>query len=159
MQNEQLSLGIETKPHSSETFIVLSLKEKYFEQMLDGYKRYEYRRKFINRPVTAFIYLVSPVKSVTGIVKLGKPIIGSAHEIAQICENEEPGTGAYEATLKYLEGLEKGFAIPVLSVEKIDPVSLQELRDRFKFVAPQSYMIIDNKPELLTFLQSRRKNV
>lgn len=53
--------------------------------------------------MTAFIYLVSPVKAISGIVRLGKPIIGSVHEIAEICENEEPGTGAFNATLKYLE--------------------------------------------------------
>lgn len=60
--------------------------------------------------MTAFIYLISPVQAISGIVRLGKTIIGFVHEITQICEDEESGTGAYDATLKYLEGLEKGYA-------------------------------------------------
>lgn len=154
---EQLSLEIDTKAPSNEIFIVLSLKDIYLEKMLDGRKKYEYRRRFVNRPVTAFIYLVSPVKSIAGIVKFGQPIVESPHEIARIRESEEPNMGAYDGMLKYLGGLEKGYAVPILSVEKIDPVSLDELRNRFKFVAPQSYMIINDKPELLTFLQSRSR--
>lgn len=148
---------IETKTHSNETFIALSLKEVYLGKMWNGYKKYEYRRRFINRPVTAFIYLVSPVRSIAGIVKFGQPIVKPPHEIAQIREREEPNMGGYDGMLKYLDGLDKGYAIPVLSVEKIDPVSLAELRERFKFVVPQSYMIINEKPELLTFLQSRSR--
>ena len=39
---------------------------------MNGDKIYEYRKRFCNEPVIAYMYVSVPVKAVTGIVHLGK---------------------------------------------------------------------------------------
>ena len=49
-----------------------------------------------------------------------------------------------------------GYAIPVKKITLIEDVSLEELKSKFlDFVPPQSYYILDRKPELLNFLNSK----
>ena len=50
-----------------------------------------------------------------------------------------------------------GYAIPVLRMIEIEPVSLSELQKKFvDFVIPQSYYMLNNKNELLDFLLSKK---
>ncbi len=58
-------------------YILISLKKVYFDLMLEGKKKYEFRRKFLNIPCAAFLYISSPVSKVCGVAKLGEPIIES----------------------------------------------------------------------------------
>ena len=37
--------------------LIISIEKKYFDLMLKGLKKYEFRRKFINDPCNAFIYI------------------------------------------------------------------------------------------------------
>lgn len=51
-----------------------------------------------------------------------------------------------------------GYAIPIEEINPIEEVPLSELQKNFpNFVVPQSYYILDKKPELLSFLESRER--
>ena len=134
--------------------ILLSLHESYFEEIKKGIKRYEYRKRYVKQPSFAYIYCTSPAKAVKGIVVFDTPIIGSPELISEISEKE---TGEGALTAEYLKGSNKGHAIPVVSWQEIEPISLDELRAHIAgFVPHQSYYRLDNKPELLEYLKSRK---
>lgn len=53
---EQLSLDLEITD-----CLLLSLRPGPYDRIKSGMKKYEYRRKFINRQANAFVYVSSPV--------------------------------------------------------------------------------------------------
>lgn len=148
MENEQLSMDLGLPP-----CLLLSLHPGPYNEMKNGIKEYEYRRKFIDGPSRAFIYVSAPVKAVVGLIEFGAPIIDTPERIVDIAEKEK--SGSWQGTKEYLSGLEKAYAIPVLSLREMAPVSLAELRQKFQFTAPQSYFYLNHKPELLSFLEER----
>lgn len=133
--------------------IILSLRPKPYTSILNGTKNYEFRRKFLRESVLAFIYVSSPTKEIRGYIEFGKPIVDSIDRIADIAEQEK--LGSREGTLKYMNGLEIGFAIPILSIREIQPISLKELRYKYNFTAPQSYINIQSNLSLKEDLLKR----
>lgn len=135
--------------------IILSLQPKPYNNILNGTKKYEYRRKFLKESVNAFIYVSSPIKEIRGYLDFGQPIIDKVERIGEIAEQEK--IGGANGIKRYMDGLETGFAIPILSIREIKPLSLEELRDKFDFTAPQSYINIDSIPKLKEVLVQRLK--
>ena len=101
------------------------------------------------------IYISKTKKSIVAKIKFGEPIIADANTIALIAEQEEPGS--YNGMMEYLYN-DIGYAIPVEEIIPIEEVSLSKLQQQFSnFVVPQSYYLLDKKPELLSFLDSRER--
>ncbi len=119
--------------------LLLSLQPRYWPLIVSGVKRYEYRRSFRADAVRAYIYLSSPRKEIAGFVDFGTPVIDTPERIADLAEQE--CSGSRRRMLDYLQGCEKGFAIPIL-----------ELKERFRFTAPQGYMVLDRHPTLRDFI-------
>ncbi len=137
------------------TCVLMSLREEYYEAMLNGRKHYEYRTRYLKEQSEAYIYISKTKKCIVAKIKFGEPIIGDAKTIATIAEREEPG--CYQAMIEYLNN-NVGYAIPVEEITSIEEVPLFELQQQFpKFVVPQSYYILDKKPKLLAFLESKEK--
>ena len=68
--------------------ILLSMKPYWFEKIMSGEKIYEYRTRFANEELVAYIYVSQPVCAITGILHLGrKEYLQSWRE--EHCENEE----------------------------------------------------------------------
>jgi len=174
MTNEFVQLGLgfdveETTPGSSsvkkdqtkELYLLLSLRPPYYYQMKAGTKKYEYRRKFVHQPTTTFLYLgTTPADPLSGSipakVRFGTPIVDHPSRIGELAEDQKPGSSA--SILAYMADREKGYAIPVLSVEEIETVRHAELKARFpRFCPPQSYLVLNNYPDLLTFLLERSR--
>jgi len=148
----QLSLLGETKRQSP--YILMSLREEYFEQMKKYNKKFEYRTRYLKEPTTAFIYISKTKKSIVGKIDFGTPIIDKSENISEIAENEHPG--CYQQMMKYLSA-GVGYAIPVKKITLIEEVILEELTNKFPgFVVPQSYYILDKKPELLNYLLQKK---
>ena len=146
--NGQLSFFEESKKN-----ILLSLREEYYNQMLDGSKKYEYRTRYLKEETIAYIYISKTLKKIVAKIEFGEPIIGTAKEIATIAEEEQPG--CYQDMLAYMYN-DIGYAIPVKNIVPIEEVSLEEMKSKFPdFVPPQSYYILDKKPEMLDFLNNR----
>lgn len=135
--------------------VLMSLREEYYDAMLEGRKHYEYRTRYLKEASNAYIYISKTKKSIVAKIKFGEPIIGDAQTIATIAEQEEPGS--YNGMMDYLYN-NIGYAIPIEEITPIEEVPLSELQQNFpNFVVPQSYYILDKKPELLSFLESRER--
>lgn len=150
MNWSQISLFNQTEPPN---YVLLSLQEKPYLEIKSGKKIYEYRTRYQKIPTTVFVYVSQTVKKIMAIMEFGTPIIGTDKEISELSERIKPGS--YAGMMEYLhKGV--GYAIPVLKMIEIEPVSLGELQKRFvDFVVPQSYYMLNNKKELLDFLLSR----
>ena len=135
--------------------VLMSLREEYYDAMLEGRKHYEYRTRYLKEASDAYIYISKTKKSIVAKIKFGEPIIGDAQTIATIAEQEEPES--YNGMMEYLYN-NIGYAIPIEEITPIEEVPLSELQQNFpNFVVPQSYYILDKKPELLSFLESRER--
>ncbi|MBQ8392327.1 MAG: hypothetical protein IJX51_01010 [Clostridia bacterium] len=151
MNNEQLSMFEEEK-----TYVLMSLREEFFNEMKSGKKIYEFRKQYCKKPTIAYIYISKKTKAIKGIVEFGEPIFGTSEEIGTLSEKCNPGS--YHNIIKYLDK-GKGCALPILKVYEISEVSLELLRSKFPgFVAPQSYYLLNKKTDLLSFLLSLNKN-
>ena len=135
--------------------VLMSLREEYYDAMLEGRKHYEYRTRYLKEASDAYIYISKTKKSIVAKIKFGEPIIGDAQTIATIAEQEEPES--YNGMMEYLYN-NIGYAIPIEEITPIEEVPLSELQQNFpNFVVPQSYYILDKKPELLSFSESRER--
>lgn len=150
MNLSQISLFNQKEPAN---YVLISIREKPYLEIKSGKKIYEYRTRYQKNPTTAFVYVSRTVKKIMAIIEFGTPIIGTDKEISELSEKTNPGS--YAGMMEYLhKGV--GYAIPVLKMIEIEPVSLEELQKRFVgFVVPQSYYMLNNKNELLDFLLSR----
>jgi len=148
---EQKNLFGETEFIINDEYVIISLMEEYFLSILSGEKKYEYRRKFIDRPCKAFIYVNYPVMSIKGLVDFDKPIIDRVDRICQIAEKQR--AGSTPGMLTYLEGLDRAFAIPIRSLTTFAPLKLSTLRQIFpEFSPPQFFISVNKRPKLLKFL-------
>lgn len=133
--------------------VLMSIREEYYNKILDGSKKYEYRSRYLKEKSYAYVYISKTKKSVVAKITFGMPIIGNAKQIAKLAEKEEPG--CYNEMIKYLYN-NIGYAIPIESINVIKEIPLEEIKKFFpNFVVPQSYYILDKKPELLSFFEER----
>ena len=122
--------------------VLLSIRPKYVEAIMNGEKRYEFRKIiFKNREVEeVYIYSTAPVKKIVGSFLIGDIIEDSPE---RLWEEFKKCSGISDSEFfSYFNGNAKGFAIEIESVRKfeepIDP------RDHYpNFVPPQSFSYIE----------------
>lgn len=133
------------------TKIFLSFMPNYFRPILYGMKKYEYRKRFKNEPVKAFLYLSSPVQEVVGILELEKPLLNS-----DLLKKLDKNIPAYQRINKNILDGEK-YSIPIKSLQLYKtPISLKELKEvSSEFFIPHSYLNIENHPKILEILENR----
>ena len=149
MNNMQLSLF-----EGDTTYFLMSLQEKYYNEIKAGKIRYEFRKRYCKGRTTAFIYVSKKIRAIKGIITFGEPIYGSSEEISALSERINPNS--YSGMMDYLDK-GKGYALPIIEICDIKEVSLEELRKNFKgFVVPQSYYLLNKKPDLLRFLLDQK---
>lgn len=120
-------------------YVLMSLRKEYFDEMLVGLKKHEYRTRYQKVPTKAFIYISKTEKKIKAIINFGTPIISNREAISEIAEKEK--AGSYKAMMEYLiNGI--GYALPIKSITEIEEISLEELKIKFTdFVVPQSYCL------------------
>ena len=133
-------------------YILMSLLEQPFKDIVSGKKIYEYRTRYSKVPTTAFIYVSRTLRQICGVIDFDVPIIGASEEICKLAEKHQPGSS--DNLMAYFrKGI--GYAIPVKSARLIEAVDLSSLRELFPdFVAPQSYYLLNCKRALLEYLLS-----
>ena len=128
--------------------VVFSIKPHYAERILNGRKTIELRRRFpidVPRGTTALIYTSSPTRALTGIAEIQSVVKLSPDAIWRTFAKDACVTR--EAFDLYFAGLEQGFAIRLARARPLRRhVDLSELRDRFCFEPPQSFLYA--KPQL-----------
>lgn len=139
------------------TNILLSLQNDYFQKMINGRKKYEYRFVFPKSKVRAYIYVPRKVKAIRGYVDLEKPIVGTAEEISTLYA--DCGDGSYESMFEYIGKKKKFYAMKVEQAAVFEtPLEYSVLKQAFPdFHAPQSYIILDKKLALLKYIAESGK--
>lgn len=133
------------------TSIVLSLKQKYFDKIICGEKKYEYRFKFPKESVEAYIYIPSPHKKIVGVIELRYVKWMEKEEACKFYQSV--GDGKYETMYEWI-GFRKGCYVSkicslVLFEKEID---FRDLKDNYGFYAPQEWTYLHNNAELHNFL-------
>jgi len=131
--------------------ILMSIREDPFNAMVEGTKKHEFRRKFyVKEPCQVIFYVSSPVKAILGIGFFDKPICDSVEGLIEIIKQHN--FSSPESLSSYMKGLNRGYALPVLKIKQIKPISLEYLRRNVEgFRPPQSYceFKIDNFKNVL----------
>ncbi len=122
--------------------VVLSIRPKYAEPILEGSKTVELRRRFptkVPSGTLAYIYSTSPTRAMTGIAEIEKVSKVSLEDMWQ--SYSDVACIAKDDFDRYFEGLDAGFVISLKNARPLlRSIGLTELRDRFEFEAPQSFI-------------------
>lgn len=127
--------------------VVFSIKPDYCNKIINGAKTVELRRRFpmsVPPGTTALIYATSPTRALLGIAE-----IGEVHR----CAPQEIWKGFSERACitrkdfdSYFDGVEHGYAIELKRGRRLRrALELSELRDRFNFEPPQSFLYVTSK--------------
>ena len=129
--------------------VLMALHAEYYELIWQGLKTHEFRRRFLEgRSTRWFVYLNAPVSRLGAVIALGPAVVDTPRRIAAIAEQARSGNGV--SVLKYVQDLERAFAIPILHVSEYPGLSADELRDELgRFHPPQGYVRLNQHPQML----------
>jgi len=130
------------EPFRSHRDVVLSIRPQYSDKILEGKKTVELRRRFpasAPRGTIAYIYSTSPVRAMVGLAEIGgvrrlplQKLWDEYEKAAQISRDDFN---------RYFEGLDCGYALCLDEIRSfLRPIPLEELRERFSFEPPQSFL-------------------
>ena len=120
--------------------ILLSIKPEYAKVILEGKKKYEFRKNRPQKKVDHIIfYASSPQKQVVGEAMIDEILEGSPAEIWKIAKTAAGITRKFY--LSYYSGKEKAIAYKLRNVKLYDPP--KELSDFGISKAPQSFIYLD----------------
>ena len=127
-------------------YILISLKPQFYELIMAGKKKHEFRNRFPNKKINAFIYVTKPIGAIKALLELDEPI----WEPKDLVGHE--GVGVQE----FIHGQKPGrMALPIKNIHPLKKeVDLTILNNEFNTSAPQSYIYLHKKPELLNYLLS-----
>lgn len=121
--------------------VVLSIRPKFIERILDGTKTIELRRRFpasMPAEVTVLLYSTAPVQALVGwglldrVVELPLAVLWKRFGSAASVTRDE-----FDA---YFQGADTGCALSLTQVRQFPkPIQLTDLKRRFDFSPPQSY--------------------
>lgn len=139
--------------------IIISLKDKYFQQIVNGEKHFEYRKSFKNfkGTIKAYIYVSSPVAKIYSFVLMNEAIRDKIDNILEkITKQDQPSMT--QEIKDYLLGPKKnkinGVAIPIHSFTEFGPVDLKYLQKRFGFQPSPTWIEEKEYPELFEYLET-----
>lgn len=143
----------------SQRDVVLSIRPQYSEKIILGLKTVELRRRFpVSAPkgTFAYIYSTSPVRAmvgraeIIGVVKTSVASLWRKYSSQALIRRQDFDD--------YFGGLDEGYALKLSNARPLPrPLDLNELRKRFGFEPPQSYLYA--KPVLRKALQDEYTNV
>jgi predicted transcriptional regulator len=124
--------------------ILISIQPEYADQIMDGCKTVELRRRFaegVGQDARLFIYSSNPVGAIIGCAKIDKVVRLPIKQIwrkfhKQACIEK----GEFE---KYFDGVEFGFVVSLGDVTPLTELLVREdILDRWGIRPPQSYMYL-----------------
>jgi predicted transcriptional regulator len=124
--------------------VLLSIKPKYVKSIIEGDKRYEFRKTiFKNRKINRiYIYSSSPVKKIVGTFEIGGILEGHPNDLWDTVK-EFAGIDDRDF-FAYFEGKSRAFAIEIQNLQEFtDPINPYETMPGF--VPPQSYCYMDGE--------------
>ncbi|ABS65825.1 helix-turn-helix domain protein [Xanthobacter versatilis] len=122
--------------------VVFSVKPEYSRKIASGEKTVELRRRFpmsVPAGTTALIYETSPTRALSGIAEIGEVHQRTPLEIWKAFGDRACITRKHFDA--YFGGVDRAFAIELRRGRPLPrPLGLSELRDRFSFEPPQSFL-------------------
>lgn len=94
--------------------ILLSFSPKYYEVLKNGNKVFEYRKRFCDEEVMAYIYLGRPIQKIVGVAKLGRRID------LDKWYREYSETEIRKRIADFMTG--NKYAMPIISFQEIEPI-------------------------------------
>jgi predicted transcriptional regulator len=143
VQGGQLSLPILGEPAMFERRdVVLSIKPEYSGKIVKGEKTVELRRRFplgVAPGTLALIYETSPTQAITSVVEIADVLKGPPGVIwNEFSDQACIGKSEFDS---YFAGAKNGFVIKLRGARRLSrTLELRELRDRFNFEPPQSFL-------------------
>ena len=122
--------------------VLMSIKPKYVKSILNGTKKFEFRKQIPTRTdiEEIIIYSSSPEKKIVGSFEIDKVLKDSPEELWAYCWNY--AGISKENFFKYFKGKDHGFAIKIKNLnilpKKLDPYEI--IQD---FHPPQSFCYIN----------------
>ncbi|MFX1535996.1 MAG: ASCH domain-containing protein [Promethearchaeota archaeon] len=116
--------------------IIMSIKPRFAEMILQGTKTFELRKNKPRKKVdTVFIYSTSPVKKIVGKFKVVQIISGTPEEVWEKCKK----LGGIErgAFFSYFKGCKIAHAFEIRDAKRFDPPINPFSNPEFK--APQNF--------------------
>jgi predicted transcriptional regulator/DNA-binding XRE family transcriptional regulator len=139
--------------------LIISIHPHYSEKILAGKKTVELRRRFpisTAKGTKIYIYSTSPVRAIVGcaeisdIIKLPIQNMWKKYSKSAFIKKQDFET--------YFEGLNEGFALELTNAQTFEnPINLKELRERFNFTPPQSFIYA--KQEVRRALMDEQTNI
>lgn len=124
--------------------VLLSIKPKYVEEIMNGKKKYEFRKAIFRKKNVsrAYIYSSSPIKKIVGYFNVEDIIIDDPDNLWKRFENE---AGINKSDFfNYFDGREKGYAIKIGDFKKF-PCALDPETITNNFIPPQSFYYVDDQ--------------
>ncbi|MAM76639.1 helix-turn-helix domain-containing protein [uncultured Tistrella sp.] len=139
--------------------IVISIKPNYSGKIFDGIKTIELRRRFPSSVIsgaTAYIYSTSPEMALVGTTKIENV---ERLELSTLWKKHGRSASIKKIDFdEYFSGLKEGFALKLSMPRRFArPLTLPELKERFGFKAPQSFLY--PKPDLQKALRNEQTNI
>lgn len=122
--------------------VLLSIKPKYVKSILEGEKRYEFRKAIFRNPSVSRIYIYSsaPVKRIVALFEIST--ILEDHPSALWDQTRDHAGINDSEFFSYFAGRSKGYAIGIGNLREFEePVNPYESMPGF--VPPQSYCYVD----------------
>lgn len=139
--------------------VILSIKPAFSEKILEGVKTVELRRRFprlAERGVIAYIYSTSPVRALVGAAEITD--VERLPVTALWRRHGKSASIGKRDFYAYFSGLEEGYALKMSNARSFSrPLELLELKERFGFKAPQSFLYA--KPNLQRALRNEHSNL
>jgi predicted transcriptional regulator len=123
--------------------VIISIKPAYADMILDGKKRYEFRKHGFRKQIDkVFIYSTKPISKIMGYFTFDEILKGTPPEIWEICSEY---AGILEDDFyKYYERAKIAFAIKINSVFRIEePISPFKIKGGFS--SPRSFTYTNDK--------------
>lgn len=148
--NQQLVLPIFSSDEyllsESSRDLILSIHPQYSDKILAGKKTVELRRRFPLHPIKGtkvYIYSTSPVRAIVGWAEIAGikklPISGIWKKYSK---NAFIKKTDFEV---YFDGVSEGVALELQNPQAFEkPLALEDLRARFNFTPPQSFIYVKN---------------
>lgn len=124
--------------------ILLSIRPKFANDLVDGIKTIELRRRFPMLPegTKIYVYSTAPEKQVIGEVVIDKIVKMNVGDLwVEISTYQGIRTQEF---IDYFDGMSEGYAIYVRDAKRYDkPLSLDKITDKKR--PPQSFYYIEEK--------------
>ena len=127
---------------------LMSFWPSIYEKIKCQEKIIEYRRRFPVECTAAYMYISKPTKAICGIIYFGK--------IHAISDWQEEYKDNIEITRRITDfDKSYGYGAEIIGFQEISPITLSELRKNVpNFVAPQSYLLLENNRVLKDYVES-----